>query len=153
MTGEFPEGRVKIEDMFRNLGAAVRGSVSKKTDYVIQGTHLDDGREPDTSGKSKKAMELGVKLIKYEDLDDLLVKLTDKTIAEHLNYKPVAPPPPRPISTKMETEEVNSFIPKAKDNQLWTEKYAPKCLADIVGQNAQIQNLREWLSTWERVHI
>lgn len=37
--------------------------------------------------------------------------------------------------------------------ELWVERYAPKRLGDIIGQNAQIHNLREWLSTWERVHV
>jgi replication factor C subunit 1 len=69
-----------MEDMLRGLGAAIRGSVSRKTDYLCQGTHLEDGRDPDTSGKSKKAIEFNVKIVKYEDLDALMVRLTDKTI-------------------------------------------------------------------------
>lgn len=44
LTGVFPEGKDKIEKLLENLGAAVRGSVSGKTDYLIQGTVLEDGR-------------------------------------------------------------------------------------------------------------
>lgn len=44
ITGQFQEGRPKIENMFINLGAIIRQSVSKKTDYVIQGIQLEDGR-------------------------------------------------------------------------------------------------------------
>lgn len=34
---------------------------------------------------------------------------------------------------------------------LWTEKYKPKTLDDVVGQSSQIKTLREWLKDWEDV--
>src|SRR5512137_2557878 len=32
----------------------------------------------------------------------------------------------------------------------WTEKYRPKSLKDILGNNKAISELREWAESWER---
>jgi replication factor C subunit 1 len=39
------------------------------------------------------------------------------------------------------------------ENELWTQKYAPKKTSDLVGNPQAIQNVSEWLRTWEAVHI
>ena len=35
----------------------------------------------------------------------------------------------------------------------WTEKYKPKNLSEVIAQQQQIKNLREWLENWEDIHI
>ncbi len=51
--------RDEIQDMIRELGGSVSGSVSKKTDYVIVGV--------DAGSKADKAQELGVPIISEEE--------------------------------------------------------------------------------------
>ncbi|KAF4758013.1 replication factor C subunit 1, partial [Perkinsus olseni] len=36
---------------------------------------------------------------------------------------------------------------------LWTDKYKPRTLKDLVGNNAPITKLRTWLQDWEKVHV
>jgi len=55
--------RNDIKQKLEALGAKISGSVSKKTDFVIVGT------EP--GSKYEKALELGVKIIKEEELNNL----------------------------------------------------------------------------------
>ena len=47
-----------------NCGAKVAGSVSKNTDYVVQGT--------DAGSKAAKAAELGIKILSETEFLDLI---------------------------------------------------------------------------------
>ena len=38
-------------------------------------------------------------------------------------------------------------------DQMWIDKYKPKHLDEIIGQQAQIKSLREWIECWEDIHI
>lgn len=65
LTGELKGfTRDEAKDMIRNAGGEVSSSVSKKTDYVVVGEN--------PGSKYQKALELGVRLIKEEDLRKLL---------------------------------------------------------------------------------
>ena len=55
--------RTDIKEKLESLGAKVSSSVSKKTDFVLV------GEEP--GSKFDKAMELGVKIINEEELEQL----------------------------------------------------------------------------------
>ena len=33
-------------------------------------------------------------------------------------------------------------------DQMWVEKYKPKNLDEIIGQQGQIKSLREWIESW-----
>ena len=47
----------------------------------------------------------------------------------------------------MDLESTGSFLIP------WTEKYKPTSLSEIIGQNSQIKNLKEWLESWEDIQI
>ena len=36
---------------------------------------------------------------------------------------------------------------------LWTDKYAPKNLSDLVGNKREVESFYDWLKDWENVHI
>jgi hypothetical protein len=36
---------------------------------------------------------------------------------------------------------------------LWVEKYKPKTSQDLVGNQSNVQSLRQWLHQWEDVHL
>ncbi len=36
------------------------------------------------------------------------------------------------------------------DAMLWTEKYAPKRLSELVGQDAAVQTMRKWVESWKK---
>lgn len=37
--------------------------------------------------------------------------------------------------------------------QLWVEKYRPKNMTELVGNNSVIANLKQWLQTWCALHM
>lgn len=60
------ENRNALKDLIENLGGKVAGSVSAKTDYLINNDVTSN------SSKNKKAKELGVSIISEEDFNALL---------------------------------------------------------------------------------
>ena len=64
LTGAMSRPRDEMKAMLEQLGARVSGSVSKKTDYVIYGE--------DAGSKLDKAVELGVKTIREDELGEML---------------------------------------------------------------------------------
>ncbi|KXZ52854.1 hypothetical protein GPECTOR_8g236 [Gonium pectorale] len=38
-------------------------------------------------------------------------------------------------------------------NQLWVDKYKPKNSVELVGNNTLVANLKQWLESWEGVHL
>jgi len=63
-TGGFDGGKAAWEKKVIDLGAAVSGSVSKTTDYVVVGT--------DAGSKEAKAKQLGIKMLTPDQLENLL---------------------------------------------------------------------------------
>ena len=64
LTGTMDRPRSEIKDMLESLGAKVTNSVSKKTDFVIYGK--------DAGSKLKKAQELGVATLSYQEMEEML---------------------------------------------------------------------------------
>jgi DNA ligase (NAD+) len=64
LTGSMSKPRSEIKNILENLGAKVTNSVSKKTDFVIYGE--------DTGSKFDKAKKLGVKLLKEEEMWEMI---------------------------------------------------------------------------------
>ena len=65
LTGKMPLGRKEVTQMIENKGGSVKG-ISANTNYLV----CSDPNS--TSGKMKKALELGVALIDFNQLTDLL---------------------------------------------------------------------------------
>ena len=59
------DNRDALKEVIDSLGGKVTGSVTKKTDYLIN-NDIDS-----TSSKNKKAKELGIPIITEEDFDNL----------------------------------------------------------------------------------
>ena len=64
ITGTLSKGRDEVKDMIESLGGKVSDSVSKKTDYLVLGEN--------PGSKYDKAVSLGVKIIKEEELNEML---------------------------------------------------------------------------------
>ena len=66
--------RDKIEMMIAEYGGRCTGSVSGKTDYLIVGHKLEDGREVTQGGKHKKAKSLGKPILDEQGFQELMRK-------------------------------------------------------------------------------
>ena len=64
ITGTLPKPRNEVEDLIENLGGHNTSSVSKNTSYLVAGT--------DPGSKLRKAESLGVKIISYDELLQLI---------------------------------------------------------------------------------
>ncbi len=64
LTGTMSKPRGEIKKLLESLGAKVSSSVSKKTDYLIYGK--------DAGSKYQKAIELGVKTISEDEMNQML---------------------------------------------------------------------------------
>ena len=127
--------RDELTDILRKYGAKVTGSVSKKTTCLIHGNKLEDGRHYSEGNKFKKSKELGTNIIDETALEEMLLFLMG--------------------GKKKEVVEVSSEITEIKEQptftSLWTEKYKPKRLKEIVGNVQAIEKLAKWLEDWEAV--
>lgn len=66
ITGKLPVSRAKIESLIQSNGGEVTGNVSRRTDYLLTADITSN------STKSKKAQELGVKIVTYDYLLGLI---------------------------------------------------------------------------------
>jgi len=64
ITGTLPLPRDEVKDLIEAHGGETSGSVSRKTDYVLAGD--------DPGSKLKKAEELGIKIIDWDEFQELL---------------------------------------------------------------------------------
>lgn len=75
-------------------------------------------------------------------------------------------PPKSSNISDIERQKITNVYPKEEEikpanfinnsplnNRLWTDKYKPATLNDVIGENSQIKTLKEWLSNWHNIHI
>ncbi|CAO1637864.1 unnamed protein product [Parajaminaea phylloscopi] len=141
--------REDAQSLVKGLGAKVTGGPSSKTSYVVLG---------EGAGPSK------LKTIKSNNLATLDEDGLLNLIRERANKEPDA------ATKKKLQQEEQKIIKAAKtlevsaggagtgkvggqdvdmDTQsLWTVKYAPSKPKDLMGNNAQVEVLRDWLENW-----
>ncbi|KAL3616030.1 replication factor C subunit 1 [Castilleja foliolosa] len=158
--------REEAEDLIKRHGGRVTGSVSKKTNYLL----CDD----DIGGrKSEKAKELGTAFLTEDGLFDMIrasnkskpktpikdsKQLGDKVAPSPLKKSPQKPGKSKPAGnavvstdTKLASATVSSKRkgePTAQNMLPWNEKYRPKYLKDIVGNQSMVKQLHDWLVSW-----
>jgi replication factor C subunit 1 len=175
--------RDKLTNILKGYGARVTSAVSKKTSHLVHGSVLEDGRPCDESKKYKDAVKLGTTIFNFDELQDLLrEKLKDENL-DLLNMESYTKPKDdkvdgKPAKANLEgksylkkkpqtnnntnnNNNVNNIeIDKPQDNgsaenevNLWTTKYAPSDMSDIIGNQGVINKLSTWLDDWEDVVI
>jgi hypothetical protein len=91
--------RDAAQDFVKVLGGRVTTAVSTRTDYLVAGDLLEDGRQYTEGSKYKKASELGVYLVKGEqELYGLAKQYNDKALKDRpVPAEPVAAAAPAPV--------------------------------------------------------
>ena len=154
-------GREEIESKILELGGKVATNVSGKTDILVAGDVLEDGRPAKESSKFKNAQEKGVRILGEEEF----LKFIEEKIRaapKVTSSKPLL----EAIPPKQESFKISAAVPmKAReatairtnevdrDSMLWVDKYRPENLIDIIGSADIVKKLRDWLKDWEVVHI
>ena len=64
--------RDQVEATIKKFGARCTGSISGKTDYLVAGYKLEDGREASTSGKYRSAKAKGIAILDEEGFEKMI---------------------------------------------------------------------------------
>lgn len=156
--------RDEIQDILKSYGARVTGSVSRRTSFLIYGEKLEDGRRYTEGRKYQKAKELNVKIINQRQLDEILLRLRGgESLDPHADDEALAASfdaarasASAPPSQKAGDSTALTPLPRGQpiisdDGRLWTEKYAPKTLKDVIGNAQAVEKLVNWVKDWEIV--
>ncbi|EER12026.1 replication factor C subunit, putative [Perkinsus marinus ATCC 50983] len=136
-------------------GAKVTTAVSGRTTYLVVGSVLEDGRPIEEGSKFKKTQELraagkpGPSLLQESEFIEKLQKAgLMKAGNVAVEQVKVTVDAIKPTSSRKDGSSGGDV-----KGILWTEKYKPRTLKDLVGNNAPITKLRTWLQDWEKVHV
>ena len=151
ITGEFELKRDEITNILKSLGARVTGSVSSRTTILFHGEKLEDGREVTEGRKYKQAKEKGIKIMDKIEFENYV---REKTKNENWSFDNN-----NKLESDLEIKEElsnNDEISKndknnKNQNELWTTKYQPKKLSDLIGNKTTINKLITWLDDWNSV--
>ncbi|KAI7855495.1 replication factor RFC1 C terminal domain-containing protein [Circinella umbellata] len=121
-------------------GGQITTDLNFKTTYLIQGRGSDNTIV-------KKAENFGTIVINEDGFYKLVAKaMPSKSVSSSLptsaakgKGKATAPATPAAVN-----KEINSM------EQLWTEKYKPKKISEIIGNKEMIKRIDEWLKDWHQ---
>jgi replication factor C subunit 1 len=135
LTGELPSvTRDQAADLIKMYGGRITTAASSKTNYIVAGTDAGPAKlefckeHPDT------------KLLDEEAFFNLIQTLPAK---QATTFQPKTPAEKKKLE-RLKTPEKN-----ASAGQLWTVKYAPKKVTDIVGHGTAVSKLQSWLRNFE----
>lgn len=131
-------------------GGKNTSAVSGKTSYLVAGHVLEDGREVTSSGKYRNALAKKIPILTEESFEKLIQRKSgfkDFELAPKSAFlEQIEEIDEKPILVK--NEEGNEFT-----DIMWTEKYAPKSMKDLVGNQGSLKALFEWLKDWDETII
>ena len=152
ITGEFDLKRDEITNILKSLGARVTGSVSSRTTILLHGDQLEDGRPVEEGRKYKQAKEKGITIKDKYEMETYIKERTKNPdwSFDNSNSKD------NDIEIKEISNDESSKIDQEKksnkdNNELWTTKYQPKKLSDLIGNKSTINKLITWLDDWNSV--
>lgn len=166
--------REELTELVQEYGGRVTTAVSGKTSYLLIGNTLEDGRPVTEGSKYKKAKEqTHTPIIDEKQFYDLINKTnpnptspsTTSSIDVKNNEKLKSDDHSGSIRSVMSisipidnqstsnNSIKNIIMKKGQDNELWTDKYKPTKINDIVGNSNNIKQLKEWLENWESLHL
>lgn len=150
--------RDKIETFILDHGGRRTGSVSGKTDYLVVGYKMEDGREVTQGGKYNGAKKKGIEILNEEKFEELIQKLSGdasfsfgKSRNSLLDAIPEEEEKPKEAKKSIITTTDGEKV--EVETEMWTEKYKPKGFRDLIGNNGVIENLYNWLKDWDEVCI
>lgn len=155
--------RSEAQDLVKRYAGRVTTAPSKNTSFVVLG-------EQAGPKKIEKIGQLGIKMIDEDGLLQLISVMPaqggDSTAAQKAAAKRLAEDnKARENAADMAREEAKSTGGKIEKGpldqlassrmipsfqQLWTTKYAPKAIREVVGNKALVDRLAKWLADWPK---
>lgn len=135
--------RDKVESIISEHGGRITTAVSGKTDYLVTGYKMEDGREITQGGKYRKATTVGTCIVNEEQFEQLIRQRSgnaDFVLA-------VA----RPELAVVVEEPASQKDVKVNSSDMWTERYKPKAVSSLIGNKGVVDSLYAWLKDWDDV--
>ena len=137
------------------------GSVSSRTTILLHGELLEDGRPYNEGRKYKQAVEKNVKALDLSSFEKYVQKkIKDPNWSidgsgnnnEDLNID-IEEEIPNDNKKMNKTKNGNNQLKNNIQNngELWTTKYQPKKLSELIGNKTNINKLITWLDDWNSV--
>lgn len=156
ITGEMrfpPISRDEMTDMIASIGGKVNGNVSSKTDFLIYGVKLEDGREIQEGNKYKTAIEKEISMLSQEEFKEMFQIAMSQ-------YKSPVVELPLPIKPTFSSSSSSSIVMQqqveaydSNDYLMWVDKYKPSSIDEIIGNTGLVKKLIDWIANWDNVHI
>ena len=162
ITGEFDLKRNEITDILKSLGARVTGSVSSRTTILLHGELLEDGRPYNEGRKYKQAVEKKVKTLDLSAFEKYVQDKTKNTnwtmdnsnknnISEDIEIEEEKSNELNDKKKTKNTKNQNKISNFENKGELWTTKYQPKKISELIGNKTNINKLIQWLDDWNSV--
>ena len=154
--------REDLEQLVMQRGGKVVGSVSGKTDYLVAGAVLDDGRAASESSKYRTALEKKVRIISERELLAMIPPASpQKDATSHsMPSSAAASGAKAQASGCSGSSSSNSRIGAgvgsgvvSSGSMLWVDKYKPSNSSQLIGSTELVRKLGEWLRRWDAVHL
>src|SRR5271170_1170185 len=141
-------------NLVKRYGGKVTGAPSSKTSYVVLGN--DAGPK-----KIETIRKNNIPTINEDGLFQLIRTLpahggTGKVGQQAAAKKEAEEKKMLDLAKEMETqakEQAKVAGAPAVDSQLWTERYAPATIKDILGNKGLVEKLQRWLRDWYAPHL
>ncbi|RCI04017.1 hypothetical protein CU098_011383 [Rhizopus stolonifer] len=139
--------REQTQDIIKRHGGRVTGAVSGKTTYLLRGRDAGES-------KLAKAKSLGTKILD----EDEFYQLVENSVPKKASVPTPSPAKekvdtakPSPAKGKGKTTKPNPASPSNNDQSsiLWTEKYKPTELKEIIGNKELVNQISQWLAHWQ----
>ncbi|KAF3975047.1 hypothetical protein CMV_001674 [Castanea mollissima] len=165
--------REEAEDLIKRHGGRVTGSISKKTNYLL--CDEDIGGQKSSKAKELGFISLYITAFLTEDglFDMIRASNPAKAPVQEESKRPVVDKVallPKKSPWKIEAKDsignslaaavsgkglISGLSPAKHKTQTiamnaltWTEKYSPKVLKDIIGNESLVDRLQKWLANW-----
>ena len=143
--------RDEMSELISRYGGLERSAVSGKTNYLVVDFEMEDGRPITEGSKYKKAIEKNVKIINEDELLAMIrasnPEASAASEAEQLKSKQLEE------ENAVQKEETLMKDHDFVSSDLFTVKYAPSCIKEIIGNEGIIENVKQWLTQWDDVFI
>ena len=126
-----------------------RSAVSGKTNYLVAGFEMEDGRPITEGSKYKAAIEKNVKILSE---DGLLKMIRDSDPAGSAQFEKQEEERKEKERVKQE-KQLETLPSDVAQSTFLTTKYAPQSMSALVGNSSAVQNVFTWLQQWNDVHI
>jgi replication factor C subunit 1 len=171
VTGLFQQmNRESMEEYIKERGGKISSSITGKTDFLVIGYTLEDGRDVTEGSKYRTAIEKKVKIITEEEFFQKypkvsLIKMASISAATTtMTTTTTTTTTTASNSSNMSSgmkgnmnhsplQHSNDRMDVMIDNALWVDKYKPLTVQDLIGHNELARKLGDWLKNWHAVHI